>query len=159
MKLNKDELGHALIRFRNELGQLGIPATKRTQYMEQFKHRYMSSLDYDLAMSLVLEDFFGKAAKKDRFKTYWGITNHPQIEKGILSWFVNQRNLVEVERIRDFVRNSLKQGQSTTSLINYLTTLSIQQLGRPLTSQEEDKIEMVMLEEKVKLQDRGYQIS
>lgn len=159
MRYAKDELGHALIRFRNELGQLGIPSTKRTQYMEQFKRRYASSLDYELAMSMVLEDFFGKSAKKDRFKTYWRITNHPQTEKGILSWINNQRNLVEVERIRDFVRNSLKSGQSTTSLFNYLTALSIQQLGRPLTSQEEDKIEMVMLEEKVKLQDRGYQIS
>lgn len=159
MKINKDDLAHALLRFRGTLGELGIPASKRTQYLERFKMRYLASYDYDLAMSLVLDDFFGKSVKKDQFKTYWKITNHSQTEKGILSWINNQQGLVEVERVRNFIRTQLKQGQSTTSIYNYLTTISIQQLGRPLTSQEEDKIEMVMLEEKVKLQDAGYDIT
>jgi hypothetical protein len=203
------DLAHGLIRFRRELIDMGFSPAERNRCLEEFKHWFSRSQDYDLAISRVLERQMIGANKHQSFKHYWdtNITqkdnnenqaievvrrvyaNHPKqtealkqaiiilvtgigiptpialraihnvqqnnkTQKGIASWTNNQRDLIEADRVRAFVRNNLEQGQSEQNVYHYLVNLSIQQLGRPLTSNESDKIELVILDEKVKLADR-----
>ncbi len=73
-KLHKTvDLSHALISFREELGQLDVPQSERVKYLNQFKRYFENSWDYDLTVARVFDEIMNRTSrrKKSAFKNYW----------------------------------------------------------------------------------------
>lgn len=131
----------ALYRFRNEIKDLNISSSERIKLMEDFKQAFNRSLDYDLAFNRVAPQLMPEL-KSMTFKSFWKSYNSKEFSKFLGT---------EEKKARRIIDEEFARGEREVNIINDLLMEAQDQLGRPLTQGEIDKLRYLVIDEKVKL--------
>jgi hypothetical protein len=156
--IQKMSEAQALIKFRAELsGVGGLSSSDRIKLMEEFKHYFSQSMDYDLALNRVMEQLMpsiSRSRSQNQFPDLWKSMGAPLPFEKFFGIFQNEES-----KARRMIDEEFKLGKREVDVLNGLLLAGQQFFQRPLKQDEIDKLRFLVISEKVRLYNQGVKIT